>query len=370
MTTNKRETTVAASTTRPRKPSRAFTLVELLVVIAIIGILVALLLPAIQAAREAARRSSCTNNIRNLAVGLHNYHDAYKVFPAGVDWEADFRAAAWGWPYHILPVIEEDALRERLSNGPTRSNRTLSQVIADANANGGLTSPDVAALQTAIPLFRCPSDITPAVLPINVADGDRPWDSTPTVAGFQAATSNYVGNAGFFYGRQCLPDRRFCDGSGIFLYDSKIGIKHIVDGTTYTLLLGERDEYGKAASWNGNPKPRDINYRRAGYVMAWTTFGINEPAPAPSLGIFRGVQVSYSSSHPGGANFAMADGSIRFIADEIVYDEDGCRHGIPDFNPTDAVPFPPEWPTCDTNRLGVFPRLGSRNEGLAITESF
>jgi prepilin-type processing-associated H-X9-DG protein len=351
-------------------------LVELLVVIAIIGILVALLLPAIQAAREAARRSTCTNNIRNLAIGLHTYHENQKQFPPGMEWADSFNEPTWGWPYEIFPQIEEGALRDTLARGKASSDRTLAQVFTDANANGGLTSPEVLALQTRLEIFRCPSDITPPLLPNEVAAGDRPWDGTPGVAGFQASTSNYVGNAGFFYARQCLPDKRFCDGSGIFGYGiEKIHIGRISDGTTHTLLLGERGDYGKAASWNGNPKPRDINYRRAGYLLAWTTFGINEPAPDPSVGIFRGVQVSYSSTHPGGANFAMADASVRFISEEINYAEDGCRHGIPLFNPTDATPWPPEWPgpDCDTGipgQLGILHRLGSRNDANVIPESF
>jgi prepilin-type N-terminal cleavage/methylation domain-containing protein/prepilin-type processing-associated H-X9-DG protein len=356
--------------------AHAFTLVELLVVIAIIGILVALLLPAIQAAREAARRSSCTNNIRNLAVGIQNYHDIHKEFPLGMSWADSFVVPTWGWPYYIFPQVEESALRDTLATGPSSTDRTLAQVFTDANAGGGLSSPEVIALQTPIAIFRCPSDSTPDLLPTDVAAGDRPWDGTPNVTGFRPAASNYVGNAGFFYARQCLPDKRFCDGSGIFGYGVEtIRMNRISDGTTQTILLGERGEYGKAASWNGNPKPRDINYRRAGYLVAWTTFGINEPAPDPSAGIFRGVQVSYSSSHPGGANFAMCDASVRFISDEIDYSEDGCRHGIPYFNPTDAVPWPPEWPgpDCDANipgLLGTLHRLGSRDDGNVIPDRY
>jgi prepilin-type processing-associated H-X9-DG protein len=271
-----------------------------------------------------------------------------------------------------LPQIEEEPLRNVLATGKTSTKRTLQQVIIDANSNGGLSSPEVAALQTSIALFRCASDVTPATIPGDLAAGDRPFDPNPAApSGFQPATSNYVGNAGFFYARQCLPNKKFCDGSGVFGYGvERISMKKIVDGTSKTLLIGERSEYGKAASWNGNPKPRDINYRRAGYVVGWTTFGINEPAPDPAVGIFRGAQVSFGSAHPGGANFALADGSTRFITEEINYEEDGCRHGIPDFNPTDAQPWPAEWPTCTNNRLGLFHRLGSRNEDLTIPDSF
>src|ERR1700704_1172169 len=113
---------------------RGFTLVELLVVIAIIGILVALLLPAVQSAREAARRTQCTNNLKNLAIGLHNYHDTYKAFPPGFDF-GDWWVATWGWSYHTLPFIEERALHDQLAVGASGSKRTLADVFKDSAGN-------------------------------------------------------------------------------------------------------------------------------------------------------------------------------------------------------------------------------------------
>src|SRR5688500_18435425 len=97
--------------------SRGFTLVELLVVIAIIGILIALLLPAVQAAREAARRTQCQNNLKQLALGLHNYHDINNIFPVGHEWRGDLDGDAvnadggtgFGWAYFLLPFIEQQA---------------------------------------------------------------------------------------------------------------------------------------------------------------------------------------------------------------------------------------------------------------------
>ena len=97
-----------------KRDPKGFTLVELLVVIAIIGILVALLLPAIQSAREAARRSQCTNNLKNLALGLHNFHGTYKKFPPGLEW-GTWQVPVWGWSYHVLPYIEEKPLQDLLA---------------------------------------------------------------------------------------------------------------------------------------------------------------------------------------------------------------------------------------------------------------
>ena len=205
-----------------KKWQRGFTLVELLVVIAIIGILVGLLLPAVQSAREAARRTQCTNNLKNLALGLHNYHDSNKEFPAGFD-KGNWFVPVWGWGYHAFPFLEEDNLHSQLATGSSGSNRTLAEVFADASSNGGVGSPEVRSLQAALPLFRCPSDETPELLPNFEGGYDlRPFDSTqpPPPGGeeaFQPATSNYVGSRGYFYERACQPISGFlCDNTGVF----------------------------------------------------------------------------------------------------------------------------------------------------------
>jgi prepilin-type processing-associated H-X9-DG protein len=144
-----------------------------------------------------------------------------------------------------------------------------------------------------------------------------------------------------------------------------VKIGKITDGTSHTLLLGERDERCLAASWIGTASPPDIDNRRGYFQVATSRWGVNEPSP-PVTATFAGCRSGFSSSHPGGAVFAMADGSVRFIAEDIDYDADGCRHGKPDFTATSAEYWPKEWPTCNSNRLGVFHRLGSRDEGLVI----
>ena len=140
-----------------------FTLIELLVVIAIIAILVALLLPAVQQAREAARRSSCKNNLKQLGLALHNYHDTHGVFPAGyyagdhpsvADGEGDGRDARYGWGSMILPFLEQAPLYDKMQVG----DRLLSQNVNDPTV--------LADMQTPISAFRCPSDVAPGTNPI------------------------------------------------------------------------------------------------------------------------------------------------------------------------------------------------------------
>ena len=337
----------------------AFTLVELLVVIAIIGVLVALLLPAVQAAREAARRMSCTNNLKNLALGLHNYHSAQKEFPVGHDF-AKWNVGAWGWGFHLLPYIEQGSLQSQLKSGASGSNRTLQELLADAGGDASDTS--IQLLQTRLDVFRCPSDITPDLIPEDFLK--KKWNSKaqPAPEGFQPATANYVASDGYFIGRKCNPNTRLgCENSGMFYIDSKISMRQVSDGTSSTFLLGERDERCDSANWFGVPSAPAFGENRY-HIYGTTKWKLNRPVQDRSLGGYRACGLAFSSAHPGGANFAMVDGSIRFINEEIDYDTGGVNHS---YAATPSQDWPDNWPNSG---LGVYQRLGTRDDGLVMGE--
>lgn len=344
---------------RERRGQRpfGFTLVELLVVIAIIGVLVALLLPAVQSAREAARRMSCVNNMKNLALGLQNYHDAQGHFPAGHDSDK-WHVPAWGWGFHLLPTIEQSPLHSQLSSGPSGSNRTLQQLMADVA--GDASHPSIVALQTRLNVFRCPSDITPDLLPAEY----RTWTSKnqPAPAEFEPPTANYVASDGYFIGRRCTYSTRLgCDNTGMFYMDSEISMRQVPDGTTNTFLLGERDERCDAATWIGNPIAPAWGIDEY-YIYGTTKWKLNRPVQDRSVGGYRACSLAFSSAHPGGANFAMVDGSVRFINEEIDYDTGGVDHS---FVATVEQNWPENWPN---EKLGIYQRLGTRDDGLMVGE--
>jgi prepilin-type N-terminal cleavage/methylation domain-containing protein len=301
--------------------SRAFTLVELLVVIAIIGILIALLLPAIQAARETARRMQCTNNLKQLALAMHNYHDARKKFPSGI-----IRGTSWAWGSQILPFLEQPNLSKQLE--------TVSNNWGPINnaSNTALRT----LLQTNLPEFRCPTDDAPVL------------NDKRKLGGNEVGLANYVGVDGsLLFTHQGKTYNAvsgggldtYKEGNGMLFFTSKIKFRDIPDGTSKTLMLGERDYLHNAALWAGTTSSNE------GYANRHFPLSIAGFAEASRDHKINGLEVNaLSSQHAsGGAQFACADGSVHFISETI---------SVWDGNP--ATPW------------GVFDRLGARNDGLPV----
>ncbi len=294
----------------------AFTLVELLVVIAIIGILIALLLPAVQAAREAARRSQCQNHLKQIALALHNYHDSNDRFPPGHDYDPNRPASAtgrmhpemWGWAAYILPQMEYGGLYDQLDV----KNRSLSQVLA--------AGPVVAALvQTPLPTFFCPTD-PGGDQGARVAHQSRAWTSGPGVTAggltnFRPGASAYVANQGC----HDLDQNRIPNFPGPFYSRSRVAISDILDGTSNTVLVGERDLSGcRGGIWAGvnNADQSDLTGIFQVLGNGDRNVKLNSPANVTSTdGCARG----FASLHVGGAQVALCDGSVRFVSENIPF---------------------------------------------------
>jgi len=317
---------------------RGFTLVELLVVIAIIGVLVALLLPAVQAAREAARRMSCSNNIRQLALALHNYEDSNKRFPPGTIYIYPLAPAAdlnitidqgnWGWGAMLLPFVEQGNLHTTLRVG------TVDMVAAVDNAAS------LAAMRQKLSNWRCPSDTAP------ITNSGRLFSGNSTT--LQSLTiSNYVGVNGSAHLRRD-PGAAGSRANGIFYMNGGTRISEISDGTSNTAIVGERP-------WRYRLNVGGYQEPRAGVVFG--TRGVrqnSEQGLADCLGsgffklnftIFRdppgGSQADarrvFASQHPGGAMFAKADGSVTFVQETIQYDYDPTTQGSLTENDVNSV---------------------------------
>ncbi|WP_437200792.1 DUF1559 family PulG-like putative transporter [Planctomicrobium sp. SH664] len=288
---------------------RGFTLIELLVVIAIIAVLIALLLPAVQQAREAARRSQCKNNLKQIGLALHNYHEVHNTLPSGwiddpilnlVDASPRF-PSRYGWPTAILPMMEQTSIYNLLQP-------QADMILALQNPTKR------AAMQQPLRAFRCPSDIGPELNDVRVMDDN--------ITTHQVATSNYVGNftSGAVGTGNIAPSLRR-PGNGFFYWNSSISFRNVTDGLSNTILLSERgyDIAGvqcAAGVIYGTRSTAIGNTNRFQSVVFQGKGMINSPDASNST-MNNSCMMGVSSLHEGGVHVALADGSVRFLSENI-----------------------------------------------------
>ena len=265
-----------------RKTRRGFTQVEVLTLLSVLFVLASLLVPAVYATREASRRSQCKNNLKQIALGLHNYHEVHASLPPGwtnqtTDPGPDIR---YGWMSSLLPYIDHSPLFESM----------------DWDAQGAATAAARKLFQQPLAVYRCPSDTTPETNPLRgdfaTSNYSRSFGDTPLPRWLEAGAS-----AGWL-GEPHTPKM----GTGVFWWNSRVRIRDMRDGTSNVIWAGETSVSSASAIWmgvRGNSFENDA---------------ISDCSPGNEMNTGLGA---FSSRHTGGAHFMMGDGAVRFISENI-----------------------------------------------------
>jgi prepilin-type N-terminal cleavage/methylation domain-containing protein/prepilin-type processing-associated H-X9-DG protein len=310
---------------------KGFTLIELLVVIGIIAVLMGLLLPAVQKVREAAALIVCANNLRQIGLALHTYHDSHGQFPPGyIDGNTDPTSTpdndvgpGWGWASFLLPYVEQENLFRQI----------------DFKVGVGIGS-NTAVSMVSLEIYQCPSDLYQQPFPV--------YDSSFTKPIATVAHGNYVGcngwvecfnNAGGGYqagvGSDGLPGVAGTAGDGLFYRNSKNTVYSVTDGLSNTIFVGERSGNHSPSTWTGAvtggrcpawmatqppapySSPPGPAYDNADYAEALVlAHGNASHLPSADFPIFD--PDTFYSMHGGkGANFLFGDGSVHFLASTI-----------------------------------------------------
>jgi prepilin-type N-terminal cleavage/methylation domain-containing protein/prepilin-type processing-associated H-X9-DG protein len=335
---------------------RGFTLIELLVVIAIIAVLIGLLLPAVQSAREAARRAQCTNNLKQLGLAAHNYHDANGSFPmgdfVGRDWQSmGLVRQNFGHFVALTAFVEQGAIFNSLN----------SSIMLFEGQNSTVCS-------IGLSLLWCPSDGDIAGLRYPGMQGDG-WDCAPIPMTF----SSYAGNLGpIIY---CYNDSRLNTMQGMFAHNGNIAmggnasfppvrIASVSDGTSNTIMYGEhahtkisaanQDEY-YGINWWASGDYGDTTFSTLFPPNYFQTFVQSTTIPQMQCRQDN-WSMDATSLHPGGSNFAFADGSVRFV-----------KNSVQSWNPL-SITYTGGTYTFPTGQMqGVYQSLSTRNGGEVIS---
>ena len=310
--------------------SRGFTLIELLVVIAIIAVLIALLLPAVQQAREAARRSQCKNNLKQLGLALHNYHETHSCFPYGGSTDSGYNWGAndttghgiYNWRGLILPNLDQATLYNKMASDMAAAGQPISQPVGGVSAAYKTAYEGLAAQKISLPVLQCPSDPLSGRSDAPSGVGANWGSGHPSPAA--GAPASYFGSAGpeaqHTQTNICVSPCVFYRGSGNFnasgvpgggvgmfsLRATRVLIRDVTDGTSNTLFAGE-ERLGNSSG---------------GFAVAYHQWMDPFSVTTTVRGVNRNVTTDYygqgfGSMHVGGAQFLMADGAVRFISENV-----------------------------------------------------